>query len=531
MQHYIDPDATAYLTLARRWTEGDVAKAVNGYWSPLGVWLTAALVRAGLPAMTAAVAQNTVAAVCFLGMSLLLFRRFPVAPMLRWLLGAALAVFLSYAVYWQTFNDLWMCAALTASLLILLRSDFLQKPRWWVLLGVCTAAAYYAKAYALPFSFLNIAVCGWMAVRGGAGSRMQWAKMLGTVAAVVVALALPWWMALYHKYGIWTTGTAGTLNLSWYLVGHQTHGSGIGLLIPPPYPDAPYHWEDPWAASGRALPHFWDSPRLFALQVVRVGFTGIKFVKSMGEISGFALPLWILGGCLVSSKRARVFFTTKTLRSLRLTKGSAGSVSLSDLSVLVVKWRILAAQCLTFPALYFLINFESRYLWYLVPVTMILGAAGLQKALPVLGSKWLRVGAAAAFALSFVVYPVSWVYSNRGLGGADARAGQFLKNKGIRGPFATLHPPGLYDKRLAVLAYAGGNTWYPPSRPNFSYAQILADMRRYGIRHLYWLGTEPELAAAAPRDEAGTLLPEITGGTVPTLRIFYLPPRPSRRGR
>jgi hypothetical protein len=41
-QYYVDPDGTAYLTISKRYADGDFLKAINGYWSPWSCWLTAA---------------------------------------------------------------------------------------------------------------------------------------------------------------------------------------------------------------------------------------------------------------------------------------------------------------------------------------------------------------------------------------------------------------------------------------------------------------------------------------------------------
>jgi hypothetical protein len=39
--HRVGPDASAYLTIARKYNAGDFHNAVNGYWSPLLSWLIA----------------------------------------------------------------------------------------------------------------------------------------------------------------------------------------------------------------------------------------------------------------------------------------------------------------------------------------------------------------------------------------------------------------------------------------------------------------------------------------------------------
>jgi hypothetical protein len=68
-QYYIDPDATAYLTIAQRYAHGDLQRAINGYWSPWSIWLTAALIKTGIAAFKAAIMVNAIAAVGFLAVN------------------------------------------------------------------------------------------------------------------------------------------------------------------------------------------------------------------------------------------------------------------------------------------------------------------------------------------------------------------------------------------------------------------------------------------------------------------------------
>src|SRR5690606_25598814 len=92
-------------------------------------------------------------------------------------------------------------------------------PFLWAFTGVLGALAYLSKAYAFPFFFLEITVLGYFMNKKN-GSKREWIKMILTSAAVMLALSFPWIFLLYKKYGIWMTGTAGSLNRSWYLVGH-----------------------------------------------------------------------------------------------------------------------------------------------------------------------------------------------------------------------------------------------------------------------------------------------------------------------
>ena len=78
-QYYVDPDATAYLTIIKRYVAGDYEKAINGYWSPWSCWLVAGWVKlTGWGLMAASVAVNTAGAVCFLFISHSFFKYFDI---------------------------------------------------------------------------------------------------------------------------------------------------------------------------------------------------------------------------------------------------------------------------------------------------------------------------------------------------------------------------------------------------------------------------------------------------------------------
>ena len=150
-QYYVDPDATAYLTIAKRYAGGDYVSAINGYWSPWGCWLTALLLKAGLLAIPAAIIINSFGALGFLFISHSFFLKFNVESKWQWLFCFTLALFLVYAVFWQSFDDLWECFFLLSCIRIMLSHRFTQNPSLWIVYGFMGTLAYFAKAYSFPF--------------------------------------------------------------------------------------------------------------------------------------------------------------------------------------------------------------------------------------------------------------------------------------------------------------------------------------------------------------------------------------------
>ena len=454
-QYYIDPDATAYLTIAMRYAAGDYDKAVNGYWSPWSIWLTAGLIKTGLSPFSSAIIINTLGAIGFLFGSQSLAALLRVKKGIQWLMAFTLARFLVYSVYKQSFSDLWMCAFLLIGLRIMLYDNFTRKPVLWILLGVTGTLSYFAKQYGFHFFILNTIVCSYFITQG---NRRQWLSISFVAILVMVACSLPWIYQLHGKYGAWMTGTAGKLNLSWYLLGHPIWKDGIDVLLPPVYGDSPYYWEDPWWVNGET-PHFYSSAKLLLLQMVRVVYNALKLVQSMSAISVFYAAVWLLAVSMALSKKLREELST-------------------------VQW-VTVVSFLIFPLSFLLINFEPRYIWYTLPLSFIIGAWGVQHIQQYVSPLLQRV-IIWVLALSYLVTPVREMQEMFRDGQDAYDIAQVLQQEGIIGSFATNVNSGADVHYIERIAYHSGNAYY-----NMPVAAVqpllLKDMRRYGVKYFYYL--------------------------------------------
>lgn len=441
----VDPDGTSYLWLARRWVAGDWSRAANGYWSPWSIWLTAAGMRLGLPEIPAAGVQSTVGALLFLWASLRLFGRLALPLRQQAWFTAGLAGFLLYALFVQWFNDLWTSAFLLLSLEMLLDPAFGRSKRAWVLHGVFGALAYFAKAYSLPFFALSTMICGWW-ITGGDVRR--WVALIAVSGGVAAMVCLPWWMALHARYGFWTLGTAGALNLSWGLLGHPIFVDGPQSLLPPPYPDSIVFWEDPATVNVRMV-HFWDSPRMALEQVLRLFPMGQRLGHNAFVLS-LALPV-------AAWHSARVLFR------------KAGGAQRPQL-------RILALQILLFPAGFILVHSESRYFWYLVPVVAAFAGLWMPR------RTRLQAILIPAVALSFWVDPLLSVSQLWEDGRADKAAAARLVAAGLRGGFATSGPALPPYAACCRIAYFSGVPYWAGAGDCRSPEIVAREMRRHDVR-------------------------------------------------
>lgn len=449
---YIDPDGTSYLTISQRYADGDISAAINGLWSPWACWLTAVLIKAGMAAIPASVVINALGATGFLWVSDSLLGRFGISYRHRWLYCMAMVVFLCFAIFWQSFDDLWGCFFMLCVLRLILIPSFAQRPFLWVGIGLLGALAFFAKAYSLPYFML----CVTASVFFIAGkNKMQWLKIMVVAAPVMLLCCFPWIYALHTKYGIWTTSTAGPLNMSWYLVGHPEWKENIDLLLPPAHNGSVYYWEDPWYANGH-LSHFWDSWHLMGKQVLRLAYNLLMLLRCMVELSVF-MPF----------------------------------VGIYILYQLIKKFRNLPAPIMavyiffvSLPLGYIMVHLESRYLWLMLPLGMVI----IVKEMPPIKSPLLKKYLLPLFVLSLMAFPIWGLKGMFNDGRAEYEFAQLLKAKGISGArfVSNLHP-----RLLSKIMYFSGNSFYviskqkPEAHENktANTQRLMREVQRYNISY------------------------------------------------
>ncbi len=489
-QYYVDPDGAAYLTISRRYAEGHYIQAINGYWSPWSCWLTALLMKQGLSVIPASAIINSIGATVFLWITQSLFIRFNVERQLQWLLNGALVVFLCCAVFYQSFDDLWECFFLLASLRILLADGFVARPSLWVLNGMVGALAYFAKSYAFPFFILNTVCCSFLL----SGNKRQWLSINVTSIVAMLIVSAPWIYALHFKYGIWMTSTAGPLNTSWYLVGHPYWRDGIAQLLPPAYPDGPYYWEDPYAVNG-PTPHFWSSWHLAGLQVVRLGLNFLKLLVSSLQLSVF-FPVVALV----------VIFTLKRRK---------------ELSRYPADIKVAALSFLLFPLGYLLVSFEPRYIWYMLPVSLLLADVIIKRAKEKIVKKVSVTTIFWLLAVSITLYPVQQLIRMNGLGYSDKQTAQQLISRNVYGSFVSNAQSSREVQGIVRVAYFSGNPCYTIPYPNaITHEQLLKEIRRYNIPYYYYICRTAGDKDFIFTDERGRALPEVELGNAQGLRVF-----------
>ena len=494
-KYYIDPDSVAYLTIAQRYADGEILKAVNGLWSPLSCWLTALLVKYGVGMMLAAVAVNAIGALGVLYITQSLLLHYKISRNTQWLLQMALVVFGAYAVYFQLFADLWECFLLLSVWRIMVVDHFVHRPMLWLAAGLVGAVAYMAKAYSLPFFVLNMLVCSYLMTKDEQTSKWQWVKISAIAIITLLIASSPWLYLLHEKYGKWMTSTSGGMNTSISLIGHAIWKDGIHYLIPPSYADSPYYWEDPYLLMGK-MPHFWDSPRLMALQALRVGQRILQMAQCMNEISCCLLPLWILSLLIVFSKQVSSYFPKS--------------------------FRWIALTMVLFPSGFFLAHFEARYMWYMLPLSMIMGVFIIQQLQTYIQKNWLRHLVTVAFIFSYICWPVWDIKHLIHEGKEQYTIAQQLKAQHIEGTFAANVTENKDVQQVARIAYYTHNPYYNAPIGDFSYLDLLYEIRKYHIKYYFYFYSKMDGQQYVMKDENGVPFKEVTQGSIAGLLVFQV---------
>jgi hypothetical protein len=487
-RYFIDPDAVAYLTMAKRAAEGDTMRLINALWSPLHPALVALCVRGGMEAILAAHVTNGLACLLILVASFAWFRKSNIARDIALQLMIALAAFLTYALYKQLFCDLWQVALLLFYLLLLASSNFLKRPALWIACAALMALAAYAKVYSFYFLLLHLPIALWSLARRE--KRSFPVVAYASVFLVQIALLLPLVLMMHQKYGFWDLSKSGALNTSWTLVGHKSPRPEIGALIPPPYLNSPYTWEDPYVAEGTLHSRF-ESASMIKSQLAHTAQASLQAVEAFNQLSPFLLLVLLASALAIVIRKGQNFSE---------------------------RHRLLLTAAAIMPLGYLLLHVEARYLWLLLPVGMMLGAQWLELLRQYISNRKVFLLAAWLFALSFTVYPA---YDMKELfrKGEDVHwlAGNLAEHN-IRGSFTSNDNPS----RAGLLAYWLGCNYYAPANATIEPEQLMADIHRYNIEFYFHHQNGLDATQVGMTDEQGRPYQRVDGNRIKGLQVFLL---------
>jgi len=495
-RYYVDPDGAAYLVIIKRYADGDFVTAANGLWSPFHCWLSALLVKlSGMGCFDAALAVNCAGGLSVIMLSQHIFNRFRSGRTEQWCMALFSGIYWAYAMYWQLLCDVLGVAFLLSGILVLLKEDFFEKRKYWILFGILNAFAYLSKTYSFYFINLLLLIILGLSIRR---KEIRPAKALSlylTNLFIILIIASPWIWLLHEKYHIWTLSLAGKLNMDWLLVGTQIFRDDIKVLVPPPFPGSVVYMEDPYWVQG-GWHHLWDSPKLFFRFFLRIAFNFTEWTEEINHLSYFYGITWLTTFLLLLSRKRD--------------------------EVLDRKDKLMALILLVFPVGLWLLHIEARYLWLTLPVAIILGLKYFERFLfPYLSGYWKHFFIAFYF-LSFLPGAAADVRTMVNTGKAEYQVAQKLKELDIKGAFACnkASASGMLSSVIRLAYFSDCPFYYYPYAV-WSTGQIIEDAKRYHVKYYFYFYTNPDDGYVLTGKD-GVPFPELTGGRIEGLKVFRL---------
>lgn len=352
----IDFDGMAYTGIARHIREGQFHAAINAFRSPLLSLLIAALHFASGNAARAYVTSGKIVSIAsfllaagltyVLGQRLWHSRLAGLVAALLFVLGRGLV---ASAVELVTPDFLFTALVLAYFILLLhaLRHDGLKD---WFLLGTVHGFAFLAKAFALPW----LAVCTFAALVISGKPWMRQIAKLAAAALIPALIAAGWAGVLHTKYGVFTTGSQFKANLlMWTLRAYREHRDpkyAVLTNIEPEFDE--YGVFDPMPPGSWTWGYHSTIDQILPKIVQAEASNSLQVLK---ELMVVATP----GGCL-----AYLFALTMVLRRRE-----------HPVARRFVILSVIAALALV--AAYSMLVFDSRYLFPLVPLILIVAAGFL----------------------------------------------------------------------------------------------------------------------------------------------------------
>lgn len=287
----MNPDAVAYLRVARYYLEGRFDLGVNGYWGPLFSWLLAPLLPlVDEPAVAARIVMGLSALIYWVGGTCLLqalgFDRMTVG------IGAVLIALFSINMSVATISpDLLMSGLLLLALQYTLAPAAGRRP---LVAGLFYGLAYLAKAVALPMALVLLTAIALIRVYAGGATRHAALCAVTWSTVGLVLIALPWITVLSWHYGKPTFSTSGSISHAF--VGPQNPDRKHPTFVVHHVPEAGRvtSWEDPTALRDHALYQSWSpfaSIADFRHQIRLMVDNGCEVLRRLVKFDGLGLGI------------------------------------------------------------------------------------------------------------------------------------------------------------------------------------------------------------------------------------------------
>ncbi|MBI5665911.1 MAG: glycosyltransferase family 39 protein [Nitrospirae bacterium] len=510
--HYerLTGDATLYLSIAEKYLRGDFSNAVNGYWGPLLSWLLVPFLYLGASHIFAVNALNLIFGVLTMIGIWRLSLRFEISENIRIIILLPLVPIFVFISLIEPMDFLLLCV-LVYYLGIVFNKDYPGRLINAVLCGVLGALAYFSKPYGFPFFIAHFSLFNAGHYFRSTTKEHRKNVLRNALAGFVIfSLLSGVWIALIsNKYGHLTFSNMGR-GVFASLGPESEHGTlekgdpifFEGFFEPPNetafviYEDPSYARKKTWSPleSRSSLLHFIEN-------LSENFFEGLRIYESYSRLSIAIVIVYIL---LIAYQPPNKLI-------------SRGDLLYPLLTVIL------------YTGGYFPFHFETRYLWIVNILLLLMGG----KVLHILfqneffKKNILRNILTAFFVLSFIVTPVksSIEIDENNLNRKMHELGVELSSRyDIKGNIASnrqkVHT-SIHDSwhQTFRLSYWLKCRYYGQARENISEGDLENELKGYDIDYYFFWGDPSTMPLFLSQHK------ELTGGEIPGLKIYSLKER------
>jgi len=245
-KYQLNPDGVTFISVARKYLAGDFKNAVNGCWGPLFSWLLIPLLALKVyPTLAVKVLYFIVGFFAFPALRALSYR-FKMNETARFALYfTAIPIFLAFAFLTIT-QDFLFVFWFMVYLSIVFDEKYGSMKWHGSLCGLLGALSYLSKPYAFMFFTLHFFIVNLVCFLKNSGeARKLVVKTYVTAMIVFVFISSLWIYAIYNKYGEVAISTV--TRLEWRSLGPAVRQENLMWtrgLFEPPNKTAISVWED-----------------------------------------------------------------------------------------------------------------------------------------------------------------------------------------------------------------------------------------------------------------------------------------------
>lgn len=501
----VSADSTIYLSIARKYLDGEFKDAINGYWGPMLSWLLIPFLYLGFSDVFAINSIYLIFGIfTIVGIWRLSFR-FELTEKIRILLLLSLIPIMWYYSFIQPFDLILLCF-LVYYIVVVFNSRYSERTRNGILCGLLGSLAYLTKSYAFPFFIVHFFLMNLLHYLGTKKERKSVLKnaLLGFVVFFIISGT--WVIMISNKYGYFTFSNMGKTNFA--ILGPRAYKS-TGLefgqpmfyrgFIEPPNKTAISAWEDPSYIEVKTwspLESF-SNFKYFIKLVLKNISIGLQILGSFSTLS----VVIIMGYILLLIDRPFKFENV---------------ISRGDLVYPLFTILLYMGGYMPF-------HFEDRYLWIVNILLLLMGGTLVSTLLNTrfFEDRVRKIILIFFFIVSFIFVPSHRVISI-GKGNMDSNMyelSKILKKYNIKGNIASNREyVPVHDAwhKTFRLAYWLNNRYYGQAKEGISDEELEKELKKYDIDYYFVWGKLYSNADLLLKYK------EVTGGVIPGLKVFSL---------